>query len=214
MRFAILGLFNSKSTVLAGMMHRLGANMAPPFWMNCKDNAEDNFYEPYDLSWHLRKWWDQPNITEMVSADMRTNFLRRWVELQECTGSAPVGAKHPLLTLCWRELLLGWGEDVRLIWAFREFDESVIGLQKRDWFRGLEKKIQQRLWDELVCLEGSNNKLVRVNWNDVRSNPEWAACHLASLIGLVPTAFQLKTAASFVVTESVPVQLEHRNPIQ
>ena len=84
MRLAIIGLYNSGSTILAGMLYRLGANMGAPFWSNSDDQSKDNFYEPYDLSWHLRMWWNEPNITERTTAAKRTDFLRRWIELQEC----------------------------------------------------------------------------------------------------------------------------------
>ena len=63
-RIAVLGLYNSGSTVIAGMLHRLGVNMGQPFWQTSADGAACNHYEPYDLSWHLRRWWDEPRAVE------------------------------------------------------------------------------------------------------------------------------------------------------
>jgi hypothetical protein len=200
MRFAILGLYNSGSTTLAGMLHRLGANMGPPFWANDDDGSEHNFYEPYDLSWHLRKWWDERHIIERTPAEGRTAFLRHWVQLQECVGSAPVGAKHPLLSLCARDLMVGWGAQTRLIWSYRDLDASVRGLERRGWFPGLETAVQQRLWDVLHELELSNRGMVRVSWDEVRSDPSGAARYLASLVGLAPSETQLTAAVAFVKT--------------
>ena len=200
MRFAVLGLYNSGSTTLAGMLHRLGANMGPPFWANDDDGSEHNFYEPYDLSSHLRRWWDEPRIIERTPAEGRTAFLRDWVRRQESVGPAPVGAKHPLLSLCARDLMAGWGTDTRLIWSYRDLDASVRGLQRRGWFPGFEAAAQQRLWDALHEFARSNGNMVRVDWDDVRSDPSGAARHLASLVGLAPSATQLAAAAAFVKT--------------
>ena len=200
MRFAILGLYNSGSTTLAGMLHRLGANMGPPFWANGDDRSEHNYYEPYDLSWHLRRWWHEDHITERTPAEKRIAFLRHWVELQECVGSAPVGAKHPLLSLCGREVIVGWGANTRLIWSYRDLDASVRALERRGWFRGREAAVQQRLWDALHELERSNYRMVRVSWDDVRSDPTGAARYLASLAGLAPSESQLTAAVAFVRT--------------
>jgi hypothetical protein len=200
MRFAILGLYNSGSTTLAGMLHRLGANMGPPFWANDDEGSEHNFYEPYDLSSHLRRWWDEPHIIERTPAEERTAFLRHWVQRQECVGPAPVGAKHPLLSLCARDLMAGWGADTRLIWSYRDLEASVRGLERRGWFRGLESAAQQRLWDGLHEFELSNGNIVRVSWDDVRSDPPGAARCLSSLVGLAPTESQLTAAIAFVRT--------------
>ena len=117
-RIAVLGLYNSGSTVLAGMLHRLGVNMGPPFWMSFPSDASDiNFYEPYDLSWHLRRWWDEPRAVERVPAAERIRFLEHWAAAPGCVPPGPMGAKHPLLSLCGRDLIAAWGLDVRFIWA-------------------------------------------------------------------------------------------------
>jgi len=136
MRFAVLGLYNSGSTALAGMLHRLGANMGPPFWENSDDDSAVNYYESYDLSWHLRKWWNEPRIAECVSSRHRIEFLKRWVNLQQCAGQAPVGAKHPLLSLCGPDLVEAWGAETLFFWSWRPLRESVAGLQRRGWFPG------------------------------------------------------------------------------
>jgi len=198
MRFAVLGLYNSGSTALAGMLHRLGANMGPPFWENSDDNSAVNYYEPYDLSWHLRRWWNEPQIAERVSSSYRIEFLKRWVNLQECAGQAPVGAKHPLLSLCGPDLAEAWGQETLFFWIWRPLRESVAGLQRRGWFLGHEESIQQRLWDTLTDFAQPHSRVIRFEWERVRSNPLWAAQELARLTRLQPSHAQLQAAAEFV----------------
>jgi hypothetical protein len=207
LRFAVIGLYNSGSTALAGMLHRLGANLGPPFWRNDDDSSAKNYYEAGDLAAQLRWWWDEPNLIERMPATRRTDFLRWWIEHQEGFKGGPAGAKHPLLSLCCRELLDGWGPHTRFIWSWREFDASVDGLVRRRWFRGREAAVQQRLWDALHAFERSHDGVVRMNWQEVKASPAAAARQLADLTGLAPTAAQLSAAAAFVQIEAAPADI-------
>jgi hypothetical protein len=188
---------------MAGMLHRLGVNMGPPFWATNDDDSEDN-YEPCDLSWHLRRWWEEPQIVEQVPAVDRIRFLERWCALQECVGPGPIGAKHPLLSLCGPDLVAAWGPELRFIWSWRPLDESVAGLQRRKWitFRGHEVPLQEKLWNALNDFERSHTGIVKVDWRRVKSDPLWGARELASLAGVEPSDAQLQAAADFVRPET------------
>jgi hypothetical protein len=190
MRIAVLGLYNSGSSALAGMLHRLGVNMAPPFF--------EDFYEPYELAWHLRNWWDEPRLTECAPPAHRVSFLRQWVELQERGGHRAVGAKHPLLSLCGPDLVAAWGEEVRFIWSYRSLDDSIEGLKRRQWFMGHEEHAQRRLWDALQAFERSDVPIFKLDWREVKANPARAARELARIAEIEATAAQMNSAASIV----------------
>jgi len=190
MRIAVLGLYNSGSSVLAGMLHRLGVHMAPPFW--------GDFYEPYELSWHLRNWWNEPHLCESTAPEHRVCFLRHWIELQESTAEGYVGAKHPLLSLCGPDLLAAWGADVRFIWSYRSLEDSIRGLKRRNWFPGHEDRVQRHLWDALEAFERSHVALFKIDWLRVKANPQRGARELAQAAGLEPTDAQLDAAAGIV----------------
>lgn len=189
-RIAVLGLYNSGSTAVAGVLHTLGVNMGPPFW------AE--FYEPCDLSWHLRRWWREPFAVEDVAMRQRVNCLRKWVELQECLGDAPVGAKHPLLSLCGPDLLDAWGEDTLFIWSYRSLEQSTEGLKRRRWWPGEEGKLQRRIWEALHEFEGSGARIWRIEWPRLKADAAWGARELADQVGIQPTAEQMEAAAAIV----------------
>lgn len=202
-RIAVLGLYNSGSTVTAGMLHRLGVNMGPPFWLNSDDDDEENFYEPYDMTWHLQRWWDEPRVVEKIPAATRICFFEQWAATQDCLGPGPMGAKHPLLSLCGPDLISAWGSGLRLVWSWRPLEESVAGLQRRDWFKPHEiPPMQQKLWAALNEFERSHPQVVRIDWRKVKADPAWAAKELASVAGVQPTEAQLKAAADFVRPES------------
>ena len=198
-RFAVLGLYNSGSTTLAGMLHRLGANMGAPFWTDSEDDSPGNYYESHDLAWHLRNWWDEPYVEEKRSAAERRRYLRAWMELQESVGSQPVGVKHPLLSLCTSDLMTAWGPGTVLIWSHRDLDASVAGLLRRGWYPGHAAAIQRRLWRALTCAaEQFPENLHRVCWESVKRDPAATARRLAGFAGLEPSAEQIRRAAGFV----------------
>lgn len=197
-RIAILGLYNSGSTVLAGMLHRMGVNMGAPFWMTSEEDHDKNFYESWGLSRQVRRWWAEPLAEQRVPAAERIGFLQAWMALQEAARPGPVGAKHPLLSLCAADLATAWGPETCFVRAGRPLEESVDGLCRRSWFPGHEIALQTRLWDALAAFERSHPSVVTIDWNQVKSNPLSAARDLASAVGLAPTEEQLTAAASLV----------------
>ena len=60
-RVAIVGLFNSGSTAVAGMLYRLGVNLGPPFWGG--DSDPGNFYE------FLRLGMASPQVVDRTRVD-------------------------------------------------------------------------------------------------------------------------------------------------
>ena len=62
-RIAVLGVYRSGSTAVAGALHHLGVDMGPPFF--------EGFYESAGLSKQLRRWWDEPRLVEKVGQAKR-----------------------------------------------------------------------------------------------------------------------------------------------
>lgn len=197
-RIAVLGLYNSGSTAIAGVLHRLGINMGPPFWRSSNDNDHNNFYEPADLSWHLRRWWNEPQLMEKTAAADRIRFLKLWIELQECSYPGPSGAKHPLLSLCGDDLIAAWGPDTQFIWTWRPLEQSIAGLQRRLWFPGVEESIQKHLWKSLHDFESRHANVFKLNWTRAQSDPVETTRQLAALVGANRSDDQLMTAARFI----------------
>lgn len=180
------------------MLHRLGVNMGAPYWENSDAASPQNYYEPLDLSMRLRTWWEEPNLVERVGARRRVRYLKRWITEGERGRSPTVGAKHPLLSLCGHDLLSAWGRNARLVWVYRPLDESIVGLQRRGWFRGREVQMQERLWDALCQLNRSVSGIIRIHWGDVKADPAGAVNQLTSLAGVEPSPTQIDSAVRFV----------------
>jgi hypothetical protein len=207
-RIAILGLYNSGSTVLAGMLHRMGVNMGAPFWTNSHEGHPKNFYEPWDLSLAVRDWWAEPFLCEQTPRQERISFLKSWADSRQPSHAGPLGAKHPLLSLCAADLLSAWGPDTIFVRAWRPFEESVDGLRARGWFTGHEIALQMRLWNALAQFERAHGFALVMDWNRVRCNPSAAVAELAEIVGLKPSPTQAKDAASTVRLPTTQISRE------
>lgn len=196
-RIAVLGLFNSGSTALAGVLHRLGVDMGAPFWKRSEDNAPDNFYEPDDLSRQLRLWWNQPQLREASDRQDRLAYLKDWIEARERTHPGPVGAKHPLLALCGDEILEGWGSSVLILRVCRPYDESLKRLQARCWFPGHEEHLQRTVWDatEAFC---ARHPHLPVSYQRLRTEQAAVIEEIVDYVKLNPTPAQREAAMAFV----------------
>jgi hypothetical protein len=196
-RIAVLGLYNSGSTALAGALHRLGVHMGAPFWYHSDDNSSRNFYEPWDLSCQLRYWWREPAIWEMTERAIRVDCLANWVRLRQSFHQSAVGAKHPLLSLCGEDLVTAWGADTIFLRAWRPLDESIERLKERKWFANQEEPLQRRLWEELerFCTRQPH---LRVEYHRLRTYPAAALREIAAYAHLEPTESQMAAATLFV----------------
>ena len=125
MRAAIIGLFNSGSSVISQIVEKLGADIGRPLW--------GDHFESSALRAKLISWWNEPELVETVDQCERVSYLRLWAEYHEAS-SPIVCAKHPLLCLSAPDLDLAWGGDYAAIRAVRPLDESIRRLERRNWF--------------------------------------------------------------------------------
>jgi hypothetical protein len=121
-RIAVLGVYRSGSTAVAGALHHLGVDMGPPFF--------EGFYESAGLSALLRRWWDKPRLREKVKQPERIRILAEWIQERERGGAKWVGMKHPLLSLCGEDLVQAWGPETRFIRCCRPLGDSVDSLKR------------------------------------------------------------------------------------
>jgi hypothetical protein len=121
-RIAVLGVYRSGSTAVAGALHHLGVDMGPPFF--------EGFYESAGLSAQLRRWWDEPRLREKVKQAKRNQILEQWIKEREQGGAKWVGMKHPLLSLCGEDLVQAWGPDTRFVRCCRPLGDSIDSLKR------------------------------------------------------------------------------------
>ena len=195
-RVAVLGLYRSGSSAVAGVLHHLGVDMGRPFWEPLEPAAPP-FYESAALAERLRAWWHEPSLEEKVPRPERVRFLAEWVEGRERPGAAWVGAKHPLLSLCGDDLLEAWGAGTRWLWAHRPPDESIRSLAALGWWPGREAFVQSRLWDAAGRFFAGRDHL-RVELARLRADPSREVERIAHYLGLGPDGEQVRAAVQSV----------------
>jgi hypothetical protein len=121
-RIAVLGVYRSGSTAVAGALHHLGVDMGAPYF--------EGFYESAGLSKQLRKWFDEPHLVEKVGSAKRVRVLSEWIKEREAGGAQWVGMKHPLLSLCGDDLVQAWGPDTKFIRCRRPLQDSIDSLKR------------------------------------------------------------------------------------
>ena len=114
------------------------------------------------------------------------------------SGSGPVGAKHPLLSLCGPDLAAAWGKGLHVVSASGPSTSLWTDCSIEDGSRATKRSLQQKLWDVLHEFGRSHPGIVKLDCGRVRSDPDWAARELASLAQVGASAGQLKAAAEFV----------------
>jgi tetratricopeptide (TPR) repeat protein len=189
-RVAIVGLYRSGSSMLAGVLRELGVDMGNSFW--------DTHYEEIELSKQLRVWWDEPRLVETVSAASRQQWLQNWVARQETRGASVVGAKHPLLSLCCNDLLKAWGaEQTTIIWIQRALESSIESLQRTRWGWPECDQIQTKLWTSLVEFDGEY-PILKVDYDLIRDDPELQVRTLVNQLQLVPSPANFLSACNMI----------------
>jgi len=186
-RTAVLGLFRSGSTAVAGVLHRLGVQMGEPFWRD--------YYESESIGLELRTWWNEPFLEETVPQSQRIEALKRWVEEQERRGE-PVGLKHPLLSLCGEDLQAAWGSSTRFIWSCRALEDSVRSLENKKWWPNA-RFVQERLWAAVTRFCAGQDHL-RIEFAELINDSRREVHRIAEYLNLHPSEQQVKQAIRFV----------------
>ncbi len=200
-RIAVVGLYNSGTSCVAGILHRLGVDMGAPFW----ENEANNYYEPYDLGCVLRTSWREPHGVAATTERVRIDILRHWVLGREATGNRTVGAKHPLLAMAPREVLAAWGEDTRFVWCQRDVEQSIRALQARGWFGPLAEPLQRRLARSLRgFFRDTRVRCQAVDFEHLRRHGEAGVRQLAHALELDSDETRIAAASASVIAPPVP----------
>ncbi len=193
-RIAVMGLYRSGSSAVAGILHYLGVHMGAPYF--------GDFFESASLAHQLRIWWNerkQPPLQASVPQPERVRLLKKWIEDRERAGAIWVGAKHPLLSLSGDDLLEAWGAQTHFIWCFRPLEESILSLESKRWFANTPWR-QRRLWDELHRFFARQPHL-RLDFAQTLADPANAVARIVKFLRIEPTNEAIQAAVASIKPE-------------
>lgn len=182
-----MGLYRSGSTAVAGAIHHLGADLGAPYF--------HEYFESAELAEMLRSWWNEPKLEEQIPQRERVARLRQWIRRRD--GAPWVGAKHPLLSLCGRDLEQAWGPQTRFVWCHRPLTDSVDSLRRVGWWKESEA-VQRKLWAELNWFF-SRREHLRIDYADLMSDPARQIDRLVEYLELKPDPEARAAAVRHVV---------------
>ncbi|HEY7904499.1 MAG TPA: hypothetical protein VIH36_13660 [Casimicrobiaceae bacterium] len=192
-RIAVLGLYRSGSSAVAGALHYLGVDMGRPYWLDHFESAR--------LAKRLRRWWHEPELEERYPRTERVRKLGDWIAFLEAGGGAHVGAKHPLLSLCGDDLVEAWGPAVRFIWTYRPLDESIASIRRTHWWPEPHgEELQRRLWAPVNQFFARREHL-RIDFADMLADPAREIQRMVDYLGLAPDAAQFAAALASIRPE-------------
>ncbi len=193
MRAAIIGLYNSGSSVLSQIVENLGANIGRPVW--------ESHFESLNLKNKLKDWWNEPHLTENSEACDRIEYLRLWAEYHEASSEL-ICAKHPLLCLSARDLDEAWGPNYKAVRASRPLATSIRQLKKRGWFSNHSdpEQMQQTLYSACEKYFETKEHLV-IDYDELTSNPIGSVERLAKFLELNLPSDRIHRAASLVTLD-------------
>ncbi len=193
MRAAIIGLYNSGSSVLSQIVEDLGADIGRPLW--------HSHFESKKLMEQLRVWWNEPELVENTDATTRIDYLKLWAQYHEASSDL-ICAKHPLLSLSAWDLDAAWGPAYKAIRASRPLETSIRQLTKREWFKEPDR-MQRTLFAS--CEEYFKSKEhLAVEYDELLKNPLKAVEQIADFLELDHTPWRLRRAASHVDPKLAP----------
>eukprot|EP00291_Cryptomonas_curvata_P027188 CAMPEP_0172158386 /NCGR_PEP_ID=MMETSP1050-20130122/4342_1 /TAXON_ID=233186 /ORGANISM="Cryptomonas curvata, Strain CCAP979/52" /LENGTH=389 /DNA_ID=CAMNT_0012827769 /DNA_START=120 /DNA_END=1286 /DNA_ORIENTATION=+ len=136
-RIAVVGLYNSGSSALARLLAVLGVHMG---------THRNWAAEELSMTKFLGTAWNEPwGLERRFRPEQRVQRLRKWVIREErAARGAPVGFKHPLLSLSAADALAAWGNGTAFVWAHRPLAESIERLHRRGWWRRLPNMTDAR----------------------------------------------------------------------
>ena len=216
-RIAIVGLYNSGSSILTKILMTLGVRTGRLKWHG--SNKTHVHFENLDMKPFLVQAWNQPyGVPSVYTRAQRVQRLRSWIEKEEVTaGGAPVCLKHPLLSLSLDDLLDAWGNETTFVWAHRSVTDSVAALQRRRWFNDpIAASLQAKLWQSLRDFFGCGPDLggpagaaadmarcrdhrpLIVSYRDLLDDPRGSVRRIVAALGLSPTTAQVEAAVAAV----------------
>jgi predicted O-methyltransferase YrrM len=185
---AIVGTFDSGSSMLSSIMESLGFHIGRPAW--------EPHYESDALRTILVNAWDEPNLVRTGDSQVLVRQLKGWHTEARRTSTA-ICAKHPLLCLSLPEIERAWGPSVVYIRARRTLHDSISGLVRRGWFPNPDM-MQRKLHAAMESFFEGGTKSIDVEFDAIRENPVREIELLAERVGIAANSAAIHKAARLI----------------
>jgi hypothetical protein len=201
----VCGPWSSGTTVVAGLLERLGLRGLPPYFVT-SDPRTPNSFESLEFRRLIGELVDEDTLRVRVDwpvAEQRLLEFRRHLEQRAEDGAVPFFLKYPPSALLIPEICRVF--DTRLVYVLRPMQAIEATCERRNWAGQFgaagAQVIYPAMFQALVDREFPTH-LVR--YAELLRDPAAHAGHLARFCGLPADAEVIARAAAFVRTRSTP----------
>jgi len=201
----VCGPWSSGTTVVAGLLERLGLRGLPPYFVT-SDPRTSNSFESMDFRRLIGELVDENTLRMRVDwpvAQQRLLEFRKSLEQQADDGAAPLFLKYPPSALLIPEICQVFA--TRLVYVLRPMQAIEATRERRSWqvqFGAAGAQVlYPAMFQALVDYEFPTH-LVR--YTELLRDPAAHAGQLARFCGLPADAEVIARAAAFVRTRSAP----------
>ena len=201
----VCGPWSSGTTVVAGLLERLGLRGLPPYFVT-SDPRTSNSFESMDFRRLIGELVDENTLRMRVDwpvAQQRLLEFRKSLEQQADDGAAPLFLKYPPSALLIPEICEVFA--TRLVYVLRPMQAIEATRERRSWqvqFGAAGAQVlYPAMFQALVDYEFPTH-LVR--YTELLRDPAAHAGQLARFCGLPADADVIARAAAFVRVQSAP----------
>jgi predicted O-methyltransferase YrrM len=185
---AIIGTYDSGSSLLSSIMECFGYDIARPSY--------EDYYESASLRDILIRAFNERQMAMRMPSGQLVAELDAWLALIKPTAPA-LCVKHPLLALCLPELALAWGRETIFIHAKRPLEKSIRGLIRRDWFPEPER-MQCLIHGKITDWFAEGRPCLSVDYEELLAAPESAIRRLAADLGITVSETVIERAVALI----------------
>lgn len=198
----VLGLFRGGTSCVTGVLQRLGVALGAHL-KAANANNPTGFFEDDLLGEVCRNIFKEPWLVREVGSEEAIPLLRWWAS-KRCRevpkDSTYLGGKHPILCMLVPELIQAW-DNPKFIVVDRTLEESKRSLQNAGWgwpVEAIDYVLPRMLSQRDQALQESDASHLRVDFSDLRLNPELVVERILSFLELESSPNQRQAAIEFV----------------
>jgi hypothetical protein len=201
----VCGPWSSGTTVVAGLLERLGARGLPPYFVT-NDPRTPNSYESMEFRRLVGELIDENTLRMRVDWSQALERLREFgtrLEQQADDGAAPLFLKYPPSALLIPEICQVFA--TRLVYVLRPMQAIEATRERRNWQVHLGAAGAQVLYPAMFqALIDHEFPTHLVRYTELLQDPAAHAGQLARFCGLPADADVIARAAAFVRARSAP----------
>lgn len=211
---AVVGVFRSGTSCIAGLLHTLGVSMGRKFYEGRKHMNPKGFFESVELQRACNKMISEPRMSRAVPSRECSVTLRGLIE-DRIGDSDPLGLKHPSLCMLVPEMVKAFPK-LKIVAVSRDLNDAVKSQNMDGWWPQASDTEKLAIFEGMLHTRDRDISMFQpetlwLDYEDVLSDSAATVKKLVEFVGLTPSASQLEEALKFVDPGCSRVRRQRQN---